>query len=429
MAKLAICGGEKAVKGYPAPDKVVAQMTEEMVALAGDLIRKREISGSSMVQEFEKEWANFLGVKYCLAQNNGTSTLFAAYFATIQEPGDEVITPVHTWHLGVTPIIAAGGIPVFCDVDPLTLCIDPAKIEALITERTRAISVTHVYGHPADMDPILAIAKRHNLAVIEDASHAHGAEYKGRKIGSLGDIGCFSLQGSKLMTGGEAGLFSTNNTRYYEQAVMLGHYERMPDMTLPEYQHYKPGPDIPFMSLGYKFRVHPVAIAIAKVEFKYLEYRNTLQMKSCDYISRGLNEIDGFAGAYIAPYATRVAWLNFLVRFNPDYFDGISREKIMKALRAEGVEAEPGRPGYIPLHLHPLVQEYCSGKKDTPWKRVNAGRKIEYHKGDFPVAEQRGKERIAIAPFRNVVFDKSILDQYLEAFRKVSRYKDELRNI
>jgi perosamine synthetase len=325
MTALAINGGKKAVRAYPATDKVIAQMTEEMIALAGDLIGKREISGAPITQEMEQEWARFLGVKHCLAMNNGTSTLFSAYFAAIREPGDEVIAPVHTWHLGVTPIIAAGGIPVFCDVDPLTLCIDPAKIEALITDRTCAISVTHIYGHPVDMDPVLAIAKKHGLAVIEDASHAHGAEYKGRRIGSLGDKGCFSLQGSKLMTGGEAGFFSTSDTRYYEQAVMLGHYEWMRDMTTPEYQRYKAGPDIPFMSLGYKFRAHPLAMAIAKVEFAHLDYRNALQMKSCDYINRGLDGIKGFAGAYIAPYATKLAWLNYLVRLDLGYFEGIPR--------------------------------------------------------------------------------------------------------
>jgi dTDP-4-amino-4,6-dideoxygalactose transaminase len=428
MAKLAICGGEKAVTGKPATDKIIAQMTKEMVALTSELVRKREISGgSATVRNMEQEWAKFLGVKYCLAQNNGTSTLFAAFFAAIEKPGDEIITPVHTWHLGVTPIIVAGGVPVFCDIDPLTMCIDPAKIEDAITARTRAIAVTHIYGHPADMDPIIRIAKKYKLAIVEDASHAHGAEYKGRKIGALGDLGCFSLQGSKLMTGGEAGFISTNNIRYYEQVVMLGHYEYMSDMTLPEYHRYKAGPDVPYLSLGYKFRAHPLAIALAKIEFEHLEYRNALQMKNCAYLNRGLDEIEGFAGPYIAPYATKLAWLNYLVRLEPDYFDGIPREKIMAALQAEGMQTWSGRAGYIPLHLHPLMQEYCAGKRNTLWKRTNPGRKIRYRKGDFPVAERVGYERIMISAFRDVVFDTRLLDQYLDAFRKVSKYRDELR--
>jgi len=430
MSKLAIHGGRKAVRARPKKDKVVARMTRETIASASVLIRKREISGSPLVDRMRQEWADFIGVKYCLAQNNGTSTLHSAYFAVIEKPGDEIITPVYTWHLGVTPMIAVGAVPVFCDIDPLSMCIDPAKIEEKITKRTRAISVTHIYGHPVDMDPIMRIAKKHHLAVVEDASHAHGAEYKGKKIGSIGDIGCFSLQGAKLMTGGEAGFFCTNNTRYYEQAIMLGHYEFMPDMTVREYRRYNSNEkkDIPPMSLGFKYRVHPLAMAIAEVEFKQLAYRNKLQMKNCDYISRGLDGIDGFSGAYVAPYVTKHAWLNFLIRFHADDFKGIPRKNLMAALDAEGVESSSlGRPGYMPLHLQPLVQEYCSGKRQTPWKQNYAGRKIKYKNGDFPVVERIHDEKIALMPFRDVVFDTDLLDQYLEAFQKVSAHKDELR--
>jgi len=282
------------------------------------------------------------------------------------------------------------------------------------------------------MDPIVRIARKHHLAIVEDASHAHGAEYKGRKVGSIGDVGCFSLQGSKLMTGGEAGFFCTNNTRYFEQAVMLGHYEFMRDMTVPEYQRYKANEkrSIPPMSLGFKYRVHPLAMAIAEVEFKYLAPRNTLQMRNCDYVSRGLAGIGGFDGAYVAPYATKLAWLNYLIQFDPGYFDGIPRRRVMAALDAEGVVSSSlGRPGYIPLHLQPLVREYCSGKRNTPWKRVYAGRKIVYRQGDFPVAERIHDTKIALTAFRDVVFDREFLDQYLEAFRKVSTYKDELRSL
>jgi len=340
MAELAINGGKKTVIKKEKQDPLYKKMVEEEVQVVSKLLRKGEISGGSpTVEKLEKEWAEYIGTKYCIAQNNGTSTLHAAYFAVCTKPGDEVITPVFTWHLGVTPILAAHAVPVFVDCDALTLNIDPAKIQEKITDKTRAIAVTHIYGHPVDMDPVLEIARKHNLVVIEDASHAHGAEYKGKKIGSLGDIGCFSLQGSKLMNGGEAGLLVTDNLEYYERIIMLGHYEKIPSIVSEKYRNYKAAENVPPMNFGFKYRVHPFAAGMGRIQFKYLEERNTLERKNCEYFGKGLSEIDGFDPPYIASYATRVTWLNHLARFYPGKFEGIAIEKIIEALIAEGVPA------------------------------------------------------------------------------------------
>ncbi len=428
MSKLAIKGGKKVVAREGKCDPSYKEMVEEEVRVVTELLHKNEISGGSLtVKNLEKEWAEYIGTKYCLAQNNGTSTLHAAYFAVGIEPGDEVITPVFTWHLGVTPILATHGIPVFCDCDPLTLNIDPTKIEERITSKTKAIAVTHVYGHPVDMDPIMKIAKEHHLAIIEDASHAHGAEYKGKKIGSIGDISCFSLQGSKLMTGGEAGLLVTDNLEYYERAIMLGHYERIPSLTLEKYQRYKTTESIPPMHYGFKYRIHPFAAGMARIQFKYLEHRNELERKNCEYLGKGLTEIRGFNPPYIAPYATKVTWLNYLARFYPDKFEGVSRERIIKALQAEGVPAGTGRAGYIPLHLQPLIQEQDMYGKGCPWKCQYANPQKVYKAGDFPVAEKVYKERIMLPTFRDTTYDTELLDEYLEAFRKITENIDELR--
>lgn len=426
MADLAVNGGGKAVTRKAKKHPLFKKMVTEEIKAVTKSVRKGQISFSPEVKELEKEWAGYLGAKYCLAQNNGTSTLHAAYFAIGLEPGDQVITSVFTWHLGVTPIMVVHGIPVFCDIDPLTLNIDPSKIEEKITPRTKAIAVTHLYGHPADMSRIMEIAKRHNLAVVEDASHAHGSEYKGEKVGTLGDIGCFSLQGSKLMAGGEGGLLVTNNLEYYERAVMLGHYERI-SLLSEKYQRYKSTEKIPPMNYGFKYRIHPLAAGIARVQLRYLEKRNEIERKNCEYLSDGLTKIAGFAPPYIAPYATKVTWLNYLARFYPEKFAGVAREKIIEALRAEGVEAETGRSGYIPLHLQPLIQEQDRDGKGCFWKRPLDKSEGVYREGDFPVAESVYRRRIMIPAFRDFKYDRQLLDQYLDAFRKISENTKELK--
>ncbi len=422
---LAIKGGKKAVTKKPAKSRIFLVMLDEQEKMVVELLRKREISFSPVVAELEQKWAQYVKTRYSLAMNNETATLHSAFFSVIDEPGQQVITSVHTWHLGVTPIICAGGVPVFCDIDPFTLNIDPEKIEEKITSRTKAICVTHCYGHPADMDKINEIAKKHNLFVIEDASHSHGCEYKGRKTGSLGDIGCFSLQGSKLMTGGEAGILVTSNKDFYESCIMLGHYEKISSLS-EKYAKYKASEEVPFMNLGFKYRIHPFAAAMAIVELKYLDERNELQFKNCSYISRGLDEIEGFAGAYVAPYVTKLGWLNFLIRFDPDYFKGIERKKIILALQEEGVDAAAGRPGYIPLVRQPLLNERENHPGKAIWYNFLKNHP-EYKVEDYPVAEKVLFERITISPMRDIEFDHEYLEQVLEAFRKISKHKHELQ--
>ncbi|MCM8824944.1 MAG: DegT/DnrJ/EryC1/StrS family aminotransferase [Candidatus Omnitrophica bacterium] len=426
MPELAINGGKKAVRKKPKKSGLFDEMLKEQETLVLQLLRKRETSQSPCVKELEERWADYVGAKYCLAMNNGTATLHSAFFSVIEEPGDEIITSVHTWHLGVTPIICAGGIPIFCDIDPLSLNINPSEIEEKITSRTKAICVTHCYGHPADMDRINEIAEKHNLAVIEDASHSHGCEYKGRKTGSLGDIGCFSLQGSKLMTGGEAGLFTTNSKNYYQQAIILGHYERFSCLS-STYDRYKGNAEtIPFMNAGFKYRIHPFAAAMALVELKYLDERNALQMKNCWYINNGLDRIEGFAGAYVAPYVTRLGWLNFLIRCDLGYFKEIPRARIIEALRAEGVEAASGRPGYIPLVRQNLLNDRENHPVRVLWYHFLKNHP-EYKIQDYPVAEKVLFERISINPLRDIEFDQEYLEQILDAFRKVSKNKKDLK--
>ena len=195
-----------------------AQYRELKSEIDAAVARVFESSQFTLGQEtaaFEEEFADFCGVEYAVGVNSGTSALHLALLAAGIGPGDEVITVPFTFFATVAAIGYVGATPVYVDIDPETFNIDVRKIESAVTERTRAILVVHLYGQPADMDPILDIARRHKLIVIEDAAQAHGAEYKGRRIGSIGDLGCFSFYPTKnLGAAGEGGLITTNNPEY-----------------------------------------------------------------------------------------------------------------------------------------------------------------------------------------------------------------------
>ena len=176
--------------------------------------------------KFEQEFAEWIGVKYALGFNNGTASLLAAMYACGVRKGDEIICPSVTYWASCLQAMTLGATVVFANVKDDTLCIDPDDIEAKITPRTKAIVCVHYLAHPCDMDPIMAIAKKHNLYVIEDVSHAQGAMYKGKRVGTFGDIAAMSLMSGKAFAAGELGILVTDNTKLYERAMAFGHYER-----------------------------------------------------------------------------------------------------------------------------------------------------------------------------------------------------------
>ena len=184
-------------------------------------------STSPVAEQLEAEFAAYHGVRFALSTNNGTAALHAAFFALGLGPGDEVISPSATYWATAMPVLSCGAIPVFADVDPETLCLDPADVERRLTPRTRAVVVMHSGGMPCDMDALLDIARRHRLKLVEDASHAHGATYRGRKVGTFGDVAAFSLQTSKLCPAGEGGVLLTDDAAVFRRATALGHYERL----------------------------------------------------------------------------------------------------------------------------------------------------------------------------------------------------------
>jgi perosamine synthetase len=416
LAKLALLNGGKTVT----VDSSMASLplvSEEAMNAVVDIMKKGEISVSPVVTEFEKGFGNYIGARYSIAVNSGTNALHEALFAVGVGPGDEVIVPSFTWIFTVAPIIACHGIPIFCDVDIDTHCIDPEDIKRKITPRTKAIMVVHVWGNPANMDEIMKIAEENNLYVIEDCAHAHGTMWKNKKVGIIGDVGAYSLQGSKTLAGGEGGVFVTNNSQFYEKAIALGHYERVSG--LPEDSKYRKYTT----SLGFKHRVHPLCIAIVNTELKYLDERNAIRSENALYFEEGIKDIECVIHQKTYPGGVRQHSYHY-GRYDETKLDGVSLMTFLKALKAEGVVV--GAVGYGRLHEAPLFLEKAPYGKGCPGRCPHIEVEYTTEKVSLPNTEYLREHAFMMAPrFERPC--KELLDQYIEAYHKVVKNIDELK--
>ncbi|MGI5855299.1 MAG: DegT/DnrJ/EryC1/StrS family aminotransferase [Candidatus Merdivicinus sp.] len=407
MEQLALLGGPQAVTLDYETVGNLPRVPEGAYASVEELMRKGEISFSPLVRKFEERFAAYVGAKYALAINNGTSSLHTALFAVGIQPGDEVLVPSYTFWATVVPVVSAHGVPVFCDVDPETFCITPEEIEKHITPKTKAIMLVHVWGNPCDMDGILAVAKKHGLKVIEDCSHAHGATYHGKKVGTLGDVGCFSLQESKLLPAGEGGILVTNEEETYQRAVALGQYDRI--AKLPDDSPYK---KYVLTGMGYKFRPHPLAIAIANAGLDELDEHNAIRNRGGKLLEDSLADLPFLTPQKVLPGCEREYAYQY-VCYHPEKFGGVSTYTLLKALHAEGVRC--GYCAYGRLHFAPLFMEGGAYGDCGARSKSDA----------LPVTERLAVDTIMIAPR----FEKEceeLIRQYSEAYHKVAAHLDEL---
>ena len=238
--KLALYGGPKAIE-TPAPEEMFRWpiMTKEDEDAALDVIRRNAFSGVEITEKFQDEFAKWQGRKYAICYTNGTMSISAAMFAIGLGVGDEIICPTKTYWGSVSQAINFGASAVFCNIDN-NLSIDPDDLERCITPKTKAIVVVHYFGYPCDMDRIMAIAKKHNVKVIEDVSHAQGGLYKGKKVGTFGDVAAMSLMSMKSFAAGELGILVTDDREIYERAMAYGHYERNNSKYIQEIDYLKP---------------------------------------------------------------------------------------------------------------------------------------------------------------------------------------------
>jgi dTDP-4-amino-4,6-dideoxygalactose transaminase len=264
---------------------VAVSTAQKIAAVSRMLIRNQITQYPSVVTSFERAFAYATGAKHAATFSNGTSALEAAIFALGIGEGDEVIAPSYTIHATFSSALALGAAVRFADIDPETLTIDPKQIEALVTERTKAVIVVHVWGNPADMDAIMEIARRRGLKVIEDCSHAHGATWNGKPAGTLGDIGVFSLQGGKAVAAGEGGIAVTNSPPLLDRMLAYGHQGRRISGTMLQPE---PSDFLPSTGFGRKCRAHPLGIALAAIDLRWLTRRNELLRRCWMFVEGAL---------------------------------------------------------------------------------------------------------------------------------------------
>jgi len=420
---LAIHGGPKTVTADHGPRIPYLGQAEKQAVRA--LMEEGCISiadRAGIVEELEEALKSYFGSAYALSTNTGTAAIHSALYAVGVGPGDEVLVPSYTWLATVSPVLHCGAIPVFCDIDLKTLTIDPADMKRKISARTKAAIPVHLWGHPAEMDEIMELSASHGFSVVEDASHAHGGTYRGRKVGTIGHVGCFSMQASKAVASGEGGFLVTNDQAIYERAMLLGmHPERLGHcLTIPAYARYAE------TGLGYKYRIHPLAAAIALAQLRTLDERNADRNAKLNRLTAGLADIPWITPPYTAPHVTRGGYYGYRVVFDPNAFGGLDMLRFISALNAEGVLAEPER--YVMLHLSPLY-------RDLP---IEGGRPVLHKLGEgdaerlsllaLPVTESVVPRLIGLHIAHYAQISDELIDQYIEAFHKVADHVDELKS-
>lgn len=424
---LAILGGPKTVP-VEEPDlfhwPIVTKEDEDAVVA---ILRGGLMSNFELTRDFEREWSKYQGTKFSLAHCNGTASLLSAMFAVGIGRGDEMIVPSITYWASCLGVMSLGGTPIFADIDPVSLCIDPKDIEHRITPRTKAIMVVHYCGHPCDMDPIMEIADRRGIKVIEDVSHAHGSLYKGRMCGAIGHVSGMSMMARKSFAIGEAGMLCTDDREIYERAVAFAHYERAKtDITIPALQQLvaAEGFSTGLPLGGTKGRINQTCSAMGLVQVKYYGKRiKEIQ----DAMNRFWDLLEGVPG--LRPHrpeansgSTMGGWYNPVGHYLPEELGGLSADKFVEAVNAEG--GASGRGVNFPLHLHPVLHNadvYHDGKPTTI---AFTNRDVRQGPGSLPVSEKIAQRSFAIPWFKH---DRpESIKRYAEAYRKVALNAEQL---
>lgn len=399
-SQLAIRGGPRSVTVRSALQRVRLrrglERTWDLRGLIGLTLRGRtsQRHNGGLVARFEEDFARMHDAAFGLAMNSGTAALHSAYAAVGVGPGSEVIVPSYTWQATATPVLQCGGVPVFCDVDPQTFTLDPDAVERAITPRTRAVCVVHIWGNPADLERLRAIARRHDVALIEDCSHAHGARYQGRGVGSWGDVGCFSLQGAKAVDAGEGGIALTSDPVLYDRMLLLGHSGMVPD-------RQKAGTFDAGgleMSLGLKFRPHLFAVHLAARSFARLPARNRRAARVWQVLCEELDGAPGLQPQRTLPGAERGGFYSFVFRYDGEELGGPDARTLVAAVEAEGAPLTRDQYHAGQLHQYPvfttLDRRVLGGgcfDPTRPWEE-------NLWRGALPVTERLGRTNLRFPP-------------------------------
>ena len=422
MSKLALLGGTPTIQNPP-KDHLFGWpiITSEDEEAALYVIRNNLYSQTEITEKFQEEFAEWQGTKYALAFCNGTMSLTAAMFAIGLGVGDEIICTTKTYWASIAQSLQFGASPVFCNIDE-NLSMDPDDIERCITEKTKAIMVVHYFAYPADMDRIMAIAKKHNLLVIEDVSHAQGGMYKGKKLGTFGDVAAMSLMSAKSFSAGELGILVTDNRKYYERAIAFAHYERNNERYITECEDLKPYFNIPLG--GCKGRANQLCSAMARVQLKYYDERCKEIRRAMNYFWDLLEDVPGVHAIRTneAEGTTMAGWYAPHGTYHPEELGGLSVTRFCEAVRAEGFE-KCWEGGNYCLHTHKLFYDCNLYGTDKPSRIAFSDRDV---RDDDKLCDSSITRYCFQIPwFKH--FDKEWIEKYAAAFRKVAEnYRDLL---
>lgn len=409
--KLAIHGGKPVrAKAWPAWPQWDNSANEHVLSIlrSGNWYRGQ----GSTVTQFEAAYAKLLGAKRCVCTVNGTNALLTAMHVLDVGVGDEVIVSPYTFIATYNVLLISSALPVFADTDPETFQINPDTIEERITERTRAIMPVHILGLPADMDKIMAIAKKHNLVVIEDACQAWLAEWRGKKCGTIGDLGCFSFQNSKHLPIGEGGAVVGDDEELMDRAMSLHNCGR-------PYGSVKRTSGYPIVGTNRRMTEYQAAIGLSQI--KRLESDTQTRNENAAYLTSRIKDIPGIVPHKLYEGVTRAAYHLYPFRYKKEHFNNAPRDKFMAALNAEGV---PCSGGYGPQYRDGLIEAALNSnnfKRSFPKERLEKYRR----ELNYPGNEQLCQEAVWIS--QNMLLGpKQDMDDIADAILKIYENRDKL---
>ncbi len=374
------------------------QVTEEEANIAYEMTRRNELSGGTpTVRTFEKTWREWTKSKYAITTCNGSSALYCAYFGLGVGPGDEVICPTYTWICTIAPALFLGARPVFVESDPETLQIDPQDVRKKITARTRAIVAVHLWGNVCDMDSLTSVSADTGIPILEDCSHAHGATWNGRPVGTIGRAGAWSLQGTKAVSAGEGGVLATNDVEVFERACLAGQVNRIGglDLTTERYADLQP------LGLGMKFRAHPLGIGIAQIQLRKLVQLNSRRKAYVESLEAAIKSIPGIKPLKVYKQAERGGYYAFPVIHEPAHHHGMDTSFLLDCIRQQGLAVSTSPYGL----LHGLKIFSEGFDLFTRNRGPLCGDYKGYREGDFPVTEEVFKRLIFLPMLSDPVPD------------------------
>jgi len=408
MGKLAINGG-KPVRTQDFPRWPIFDEREKKILIEVLESGKWGIGGKK-VPEFSEKFAAMHGTRYGVSVVNGTAAIEISLTAAGIGGGDEVIVPAYTFLATASAVLFTSALPIFADIDPATYTIDPASLEKLITKRTKAIIPVHLGGQPADMDKIMEIAGKHHLLVVEDCAQAHLAEWRGKRVGSIGDLGTFSFQSSKNMTSGEGGIIISNNKDLAEKCWTYHNCGRTRGGVW--YHH-------PY--LGWNYRMTEFQAAILSVQMERLKEHSRIRVENARYLTTELSKITGIEPLKTDERVTVHAWHLYIFKYYKSKFDNLPRGVFLKALNAEGI---PATSGYVPLYK----ENYLDEAKSRPAIYKTFGNEYDYKNLNLPNTEQACNEQAVWLTQNILLGDRKDMDSIVESVSKVKNNINELKS-